>query len=263
MKLNRAELRKILYDFNSISNRLIQANFMDYNTALLKFIDFIKSSELIYEYIKACGDCEKDLSKVFKEVQNSYGRSIFSLGISDSEEVRNVFAILNYIAENNIKMYYDVALGYSSSNKYQDKIKGFNDRVVMVLISHIERYLTKIGIDMGIDERVTYSITVGNGQVNIANDNSTITATSIINTADFEKLSELIEEIKKNAVGISEEDYETLLNSLDVIQEEIRSPSPRRSFIKTAISGLKNLKNTAEFAAAIATLVQFVQPFIK
>ncbi len=263
MKLNRAELRKILYDFNSISNRLIQANFMDYNTALIKFIHFIKSSDLIYEYIKDCGDCDKDLNKEFEEMKNSYGRAIFSLGISDSEEVRNVFAILNYIAENNIQIHYGIAFGYSSSNKYQDKIKGFNDRVVMVLISHIERYLTKIGIDMGLDERVTYSIMLENGQVNIANDNSTINANNTLNTVDYDKLIKLVDDVEKNSKGISEEDYETLVSSIDVIKEEVKSANPRKSFIKTAILGLNGLKNTVEFAAAITALIQFIQPFIQ
>lgn len=263
MKLNRAELRKIIYDFNSISNRLLQSNFQDYNAVLLKFIDFIKNSELIYEYIKGCGECEQDLEKEFKEVQSSYGRAIFSLGTLDNEEVCNVFAILSYIVENEIKIHYDVALGYSNSSKYQDKVKGFNDRVVMVLIRHIERYLTKIGIDMGIDEKVTYSITVENGQVNIANDNSTITSTNTIHTVEYEKLIDLIGEVKKSSKGISKEDHETLLSSIDVIKEEIKSPNPRKPFLRTAITGLKGLKNTTEFAAAIAALIQFVQPFIK
>ena len=34
MKLNRSELKKIIYDFNSISNRLLQADFEDYNDVL-------------------------------------------------------------------------------------------------------------------------------------------------------------------------------------------------------------------------------------
>lgn len=263
MKLNRAELRKIIYDFNSISNRLIQANFEDYNAVLLKFIDFIKNSELIYEYIKGCGECEQDLEIEFKKVQGSYGRATFSLGTLDNEEICNVFAILSYIVENDVQIHYDVALGYSNSRKYQDKVKGFNDRVVMVLIRHIERYLTKIGIDMGIDERITYSITVENGQVNIANDNSTINATNTISTVDYDKLIKLIDEVKKNTKGISEEDYETLVSCIDVIKEEIKSINPRKPFLKTAISGLKGLKNTAEFSAAIAALIQFIRPFIQ
>ena len=32
MNLNKKDLRKIMYDFNSISNRLMQADFHDYNS---------------------------------------------------------------------------------------------------------------------------------------------------------------------------------------------------------------------------------------
>lgn len=262
MKLNRAELRKIIYDFNSISNRLLQADFQDYNSVLSKFVAFIKNNDLIYGYIESCGKCKQDLEKEFKEITGSYGGAIFSLGSLDEEEVRNIFSILCYIVENDIEIYYGVAMGYSSSRKYQDKVKGFNDRVVMVLIGHIERYLTKIGIDMGINEKVIYSITVENGQVNIANDNSTINATNTINTIDIEKMNELIEDIKGNSSGLSKEDEETLVSSLDVIKEESKSPNPRRSFLKTAILGLQTIKGTVEFAAAVTTLIQFIQPIL-
>ena len=39
MKLNRKELRKIQYDFNSCSNRLLQANYEDYADVLGKGVE--------------------------------------------------------------------------------------------------------------------------------------------------------------------------------------------------------------------------------
>ena len=172
MKLNRIELKKIIYDFNSISNRLMQADFNDYNGVLSKFLNYINTTAVISDYVKDCGICIQNLDEEFREVANSYGNSIFTLGDTDDEEVCNVYAILNYIVEHNIEIHYGLAWGYASSKKYQDKVKGFNERVVMVLIRHIERYLTKVGIDMGLDEKSTYTITVHNGQVNVANDNA-------------------------------------------------------------------------------------------
>ena len=251
-----------MYDFNSISNRLMQADYQDYNGVLSKFIKFIKKNEIIYSYIKDCGDCKQNLDKEFKEVSESYGEAIFSLGDSDEEEICNIFAILCYIEKNNILIHNRIALGYSFSTKYQDKVNGFNDRVVMVLIGHIERYLTKIGIDMGLDEKVSYSITVENGQVNISNDSSTINATNITNGIDIEKLSELIKNVKKTAGNIAGNDKEILTSSLDVIEEESKASKPRKSFLKTAIIGLKSIKGSAEFAVAIVTLIQFIQTLL-
>jgi hypothetical protein len=262
MKLNRAELRKIIYDFNSISNRLLQADFNDYSNVVSKFVFFIKNTPIIFDYITDCGPCEQEMKREFDEISRAYGECIFSLGITDEEEVRNVFAIMNYISENDIEIHYGIAMGYSSSTKYQDKIKGFNDRVVMVLIRHIESFLTKIGIDMGIDEKIIYSITVQNGQVNIANDNAKITATNTVGI-DAAKLVEVLQAVRITANGLSREEAEIMESNLEVIEEEIKTGKPRKGFLVTAVSGLKMLKGTAEFAAAVAALVQFVQPLIK
>ena len=150
-------------------------------------------------------------------------------------------------------------MGYSGSTKYQDMVKGFNDRVVYVLIRHIEGYLTKIGIDMGVDEKNTFNITVKNGQVNIANDNSTLTAYNNI-SFDPSELDKLIEDVKKisQKEKLSSNDVEQLNCNLEVISEELKSTQPRKSFIKTAVNGIKMIKGTVEFGAAITTLIQFV-----
>ena len=110
MKLNRKELRKIQYDFNSYSNRLLQANYQDYAGVLAKFVRYIDGTPIISDYIHGCGSCEWDLEKEIKEVQGSYGRLIFSLGETDGEEIRNVYAVLRYLVENNSSVYHGVAM---------------------------------------------------------------------------------------------------------------------------------------------------------
>jgi hypothetical protein len=261
MKLSRNDLRKIMYDFNSLSNRLLQADFEDYNGVLEKFVRFINETEIIHDYIVDCGECNQDLEAEFKEVQSH--NAIFSLGDTDEEEVRTVFAILNYIVEHDVNVYYGIGMSYSHSNKFQDIIKDFNDRVTMVLIRHIETYLTKVGIDMGVDDKIVYNITVRDGQVNIANDNATITASNVVNTVDAQELARLIRDVRSKAEGgLTDEEKETLDSSLEVIEQETKVKKPRKSFIKTAVTGLKAIKGTAEFAAAVVTLIQFLEPLL-
>lgn len=257
MKLNRTELRKIMYDFNSISNRLMQADFGDYNGVLSKFLSFLGKTAIINDYISDCGACTQDLDSEFKEVGGSYGRCIFELGDTNEEEVCNVYAILNYIVEHNVSIHYGVAMGYGDSNKYQAMVKGFNDRVAMVLIRHIECYLTKVGIDMGLDEKNTYTITVHNGQVNVANDNATITA---VNTGgiDSDTLTTLIQNIRDSAQNLSPDDVELVSDSLETIEAEAVSEHPKKGLLRTAVAGIKAVKGTAEFGAAVVALVQFL-----
>ncbi len=262
MKLSRNDLRKIIYDFNSLSNRLLQADFADYNGVLERFVKFLSETDIIQDYILDCGECDQNMDAEFEEVQTH--RAIFSLGDTDEEEVRTVFAILRYIVEHNVNVYYGVGVSYSRSNKFQEILKDFNDRVTMVLIRHIETYLTKVGIDMGVDDKIVYNITIRDGQVNIANDNASISASNFANTVDVEKLAKLVGDVKEAALteGLSDEEKETLESSLEVIEQEAKSDKPRRGFLKTALAGLKTIKGTAEFAAAVVALVQFVQTFI-
>lgn len=261
MNLNRIELRKIQYDFNSWSNRLLQANFQDYIDILKKYIAFLENTQIIYDFILDCGCPTFDVEKEVQEVKSSYGSFIFSLGDTTEEEIRNVYAILKYIVEKKIEIHYSIAIGYSSSNKYQDRIKGFNDRFVMVLIRHIETFLTKVGIGMGIDEKTTYNVIVENGQAIFAGDNATITATNNIGI-DADKLNELISKVREYAVDFSDEDIETMNEALETIEEESKSEKPKKSGIKTAIKALKAIKGTTEFAAAIVALAEFFSTII-
>lgn len=262
MKLNRKELRKIQYDFNSCSNRLLQANYEDYADVLGKFVNYIDSTPIISDYIHDCGSCDWNLESEVKEVQGSYGRLIFALGETDSEEIRNVYAVLRYLVENNSSVYRGVAMGYSSSSKWQDKIKGFNERFVMVLIRHVESYLTKVGIDMGVDEQNVFNVTVNKGQAIIANDNASVTATANIG-ADASELEKLIAAVRDKIGTIaSDEDKEAASESLEVIEAEVVSEKPKKSMIKTAMATLQAIKGTVEFGSAAAALIQFIGPML-
>ncbi|PKM93207.1 MAG: hypothetical protein CVU84_16835 [Firmicutes bacterium HGW-Firmicutes-1] len=115
---------------------------------------------------------------------------------------------------------------------------------------------------MGLDNKNTYSITVTNGQVNIANDSAVINSNSTVNSIDTASLSELIKALKAESKSLSDEDNETLSNNLEVVEEELKALKPRKAFIKTAISGIKVIKGTAEFTAAMTALIQFLQTIV-
>ena len=244
-----------------MSNRLLQANFQDYLDVLKKYIAFLQNTPIIYEYICNCGQCEQNIEKEVKEVQHGSGRLIFTTGETEQEEVRNIYAILKYISENNLQVQNGIAWGYSSSNKFQDKIKEFNNRFVMILIRHIENFLTNVGIDMGLDDKVVYNVSVQNGQAIIAGDNTTVNATNNIGI-DSAQLKELIAKVVENTKGLSPEAREEVNESLEVIEQETKSGKPKKSLLKTAIKTLSAIKGTVEFAAATAALIEFISVII-
>ena len=131
----------------------------------------------------------------------------------------------------------------------------------MVLIRHVERYLTKVGIDMGLDEKIVYNVTVENGQAIIATDGSTVTATNQVGT-DGGELAKLIAAVQSAAGNLPPEDKEAVMESLEVIEAEASAEKPKKSMLKTALATLNAIKGVAEFGAAVAALIQFVGPLL-
>lgn len=254
-------MRKIQYDFNSYSNRLLQADFRDYTDVLGKFISFINGTPVILDYISDCGQCDLNLEEEVQTVQSSCGAMIFSTGDTEEEEVRNVYSILHYIVAKSIEVHYGISRGYSSSNKYQDTIKAFNERFVMVLIRHIERYLTKVGIDMGVDDKITYNVTVQNGQAIIAMDNANVTATNTVG-ADAGELAKLITAVQGASGGLNPEEREIVTGSLEVIQAEAIAEKPKRSMLRMAIAALKNINGIAAFSESVVALAEYISSLI-
>lgn len=102
------------------------------------------------------------------------------------------------------------------------------------------------------------TIAGGNNQINYASGSATINATQSIGV-DTSKLVELINALREHSKDLSAEDKKSCVDSLEVIQSELSSNQPRRGFINTATNVLKAINGTAQFAAAVATLIQFIQ----
>ena len=144
-------------------------------------------------------------------------------------------------------------------------LKNFNDRFTMVLIRHIEEKLTEVGIDMGLDDNVTYNID-NKGQVNIANDNSTINATQNIGL-DSDKLVELISNMR-NALdeSLTAEEKEEANDSIDIIEQELTSDEPNEKNVKAHFKILKRIDSGVKFVSACTALLSFadkVYPFLE
>ena len=255
MKLSRSEIRIIINKFNLCSNRLLKAHYEDYKHELIMFLKFIANTKVIHDYVASCGECEQDMDQEFNQVKT--GHCIFDLGYSPEEEVRNVYSILNYIVNNDINFIL-IARAYSNNNNFQQMLKDFNLRVTSKLIDSIERHLTEIGIKMGLDSNVTYNIETKTGQVIIANDNATVSASNTsINIEETNQIIHLIEQIRMNAnsIEISNEDKANLHASLDTIENEIKTGKPEKSVLSKALNFLKTNTWPVGLAADIVTLI--------
>ncbi len=264
MNINKKELKIISYDFNCVGNRVIRAAYDEFQSVLKIFLKYIDETEIIKDYISVCKRNGYDVEKEVKSVSLSWGREVLDLGITQEEEIFTVYSVLKYIDDKNIDIV-ELGRGYTSSNKYRDIVKEFNNRVTLVLIQYIAAYLTKIGIEMGYDEEEKYMITINGGsgvQVNISKDNSTINAVQNngINTEELDNLIKSIRESLNN--DIPEEEKEMIEENIETIKQELSNNSPKKGLIKSCILGLKNVVESIPKAIILCKNIEILIEYV-
>lgn len=254
MELNRKELKKMSHSFSVISSRIMRVPFDEYGIVLKKFVDYIESNEIIMQYIRKGDISEYDAKNEWDLVVTKQGY-MFDFGPSVEEESFQIYSILKYISEN-VKVHYRSFFSIYGERKWQDNVKQFNDRVVLVLINNINDYLTGVGIDMGIDENVVWN--VSGGQVNIASGSATINATQN-NGVNVAELENIIKNIMDNVSELGNDEADTIIDSVEMIKEEILKPEPKGRIIS---NGIKLLAPMISIANGIPVLAENIQKFI-
>ena len=130
----------------------------------------------------------------------------------------------------------------------------------MVLINNINDYLTGIGIDMGFDENIVWN--VNGGQVNIASGNAIINATQN-NGVNIAELESIIKNIMDNVSGLDKEVADTIIDSVEMIREEIIKPEPKRNIISSGIKLLAPMISIANGIPALAENIQKLIDYVK
>lgn len=249
--------------FNSVSNRLLQSSYDNYLDDLRRFCNYIEANELIMEYINSCGGYNSEMESLLDECLHQGVKIQFSL--YEDVETSEIYSYLKVICNRDYdRLPYGIILPYSSSHKFADMLKEFNHCVVLALINHISDYLKKVGIEMGVDDNVTYNI---NGQqVNIANDNANITAIQNNNGINADELHKLIETMKSDLnPNLSPEDRADAEESIDIIESELKSDNPDEQKVKSQFKLLKRLDVGVKFASACCSLLTFADkifPFL-
>ena len=260
MNIDKKQLKIISLEFRTIANRLINCHWQTGMDFLKKFITYIDTNEIIRDYIQSYVNPDD-----FKDYKYQTGIVYSSMGDSKQEEISFTYQFLKYAVDNcKSDIYHSLAWGYAK--EANDAVKEFCTRIILPFVNYIEGYLTEIGIQMGYDENTQFTINVtgGNPQLNIASGNSEITATQNIGI-DVNQLEKIMDEIREatNTEAFGNEEIEQITDSLDAIKAELTSLQPKKGILRTALKGLQAINGSAQFLAAIATMVQFVGPYIQ
>ena len=253
--IDKKEFQKISAAFRRYASRLLRTSVGDGLDNLKRLLNFIENTPLIWDFIEENNVKKFDIQNEVKSREFMHG---YNIPVNPSEEIAYVYQLLKYCSDS-CKEYWGICFHYSSSNKLQDHIDAFNDRVAHPFISHIEGYLRERWIDMGEEGKI--QITVNGGQVAIAQDSSIINATQNISYGDQENLLKVIQQFKDelSKIEVDAEIKEETVELLDAAIEETNSDKPKKAIIKTTIS---KINEVVKFGAGVASIVKLSQQVI-
>lgn len=240
MEINKKELRKISRRFRTLASNVMNAYFGEQTDALIEFIDYVKGTSLILDYVESLAYDIEGLESELDKIASSYGSEALELGADRRRRTYLLYRAFDYIALKKLSTT-DFGWYYAHSKKYQDMAKAFGDRLIYPFVIEIEEYIKDIATDMGFDNDSSYNITINSSgvQVNIAEHGSTVNAeqANIINAEAFTKAIENVEDAIEKLENT--ESKSVLKQNLEIIKNEIQEPQPKQSILTSAFNTIK------------------------
>lgn len=115
------------------------------------------------------------------------------------------------------------------------------------------------------DRNWTFNVSDG-GQVNVAEDNSTIYATQN-NGVSVSELDKIIKGILDNLSGLKEKDADSIRDTVDMAKAELAKPEPKVSRLRNCLSIIAPMVTIANGVPVLTDnlqkLMDYIIPFIK
>ena len=229
--MDKKEFQIMSAEFRRVASRLLKTDVDDGLDNLKRFLYCIENNPIIWEFIEEHNTLTFDIEKEIREREMHDG---YPIQPDKNYEISFIYQLLKYCSKH-CRDYLSICYWYGSSRKYQDMVDSFNDRVVHLLVSHIEIYLKGVWLSMGVDGKI--NISVNGGQVAIAQGQGTVNATQNNHYGQAQNLKELAEEFFKliEALDMDKEEKEDTKEIIEVAVAEVVSEKPKRSLIKHAI----------------------------
>lgn len=264
IEINKKEFEKIGLRFRTISSRLLRTDSSSSLANLLRFLNFIEQTPLLKEFVDNNNVIKFDISKIVEEREM---QNIYNIPVEPKEEISFTYQLLKYCS-----VTYDSLLGvcmmYSyGDTKYDSMVARFNKHATLPFVNHISTYWAERMIDMKEDGKIV--ITVNGGQVNMAQDNSTINSNQVNNIGQSkEEIIALISLFKESMedILVDNEEKEETIEMIEAAYEETQKEIPKRSIIKAAISHINNIVSVSAITSTLIEngekIVGFLKPFI-
>ena len=279
--MNRLELRKLSIEFRRLSSNLLNSTDETADINLSRFLKFIDGNDLISGFIKdKISGVDYDFKKCY--AIGCSGWADFNPPEDEACHIKAQYDYLLFINNEDKVNVRGQAMRYCwSSRKINDNIQSFLDMAFKPLIDFINDNISMEMIIYDDMEKTTggntyiQNIETVNGSANQLNSG----VINITNTAnDINSMLTLIDKLLSSLSeiqGVDSEEIENVKDDLEIVQEQLKSDTPKKNRIKKALAGIKkfagdfSMKLAVTLAAGVVTqtdwssLLQQIENFIK
>jgi hypothetical protein len=294
VKITKKDLKMLSVRFRTVASRLLKTSYDEGMSNLKRFITFIESDLIIYDFIQKQQFKIFDIESIFAGYHYQYWGRYPIPNESEKDEIAFTYQLLKYGLKNCNDDYHGyawLAKPYQTKSS-QEGIDLFNKNVVQPFVHYIENHLTQLQVDMGEDEQAKIHIQVyGNNlgdimpsadnqskSVNYSFGNSkwgggfaaeggtqyggTLNDFSQNISQNIDEITSLIQSLRNTAQEFPTEEREQALVHLEDLEEDIHQPEKRKpNRVKTRLTAL--LAIAIGVGGAVATATDFTNNILE
>lgn len=277
-QVTRAEVKKLSREFRVIASQLLRTAYEDGINNLKRFIKFIESKPLIYNFILKNQVIKYKIPSLINSLSSTQDR--YKIPDTKEEEISHTYQLLKYGLEIfSDYFHFPLVVGGYSGSKIQTQVDEFNKTVVSSFVYRIEGYLNDLLIDLGDDDQSIIHIQIGNLYGGIMSQERSITQINdfrkatlgggvagrdingaVINTVSQymgtskDEILRLIGALRQELPNLEPDSQDVATESLDALEEEVATPTKLSRF-KTLLFALWSAgKDVVTFANTLTAL---------
>lgn len=275
------ELRTISLDFRRISSNLLSSDDGNADVNLYRLMDFIEKTPFVHDCVHNTMDqVEYDFQTCFPI--NHVGWASMNIPADENCHIKAIYDYMRYILDTdchktNVR---EQAMKYpwKKGATYTDIVQDFLKNTVKPLVDYINDEISKEMILLEDEKKaalMTQSIGTVNGPVIQQSSGSIVVNTmNGVSATDLNSLIEMLISSLSAINDVDSEEIESVKDDLESLQEQIYSPTPKKSRMQKALAGIKkfasdvlskasvSMASSAIIGADWTTLIQQAELFI-
>lgn len=259
--MNNLELKRTIREFHLRASQLADAPWRNYGSELAAFLSYVKGVPCLMDFIQSCGPCSRDWNAVLNKETDQWKSGESDFSVDPKIKAAELFSFLEFLVDNKVDII-GFSFHYDIGANCPGAIRAFHKAVPGQLIEELELHLQSLADET---ETVpvsapTNSFSIGNvGQMNVANDNSTIHATMVAGSPQIDDLVKRLDEFLETAkrdLPAAQEDVES---SVDEAKKAILEGTTWSKVKKWFLAIKGSVCESVALVEAFGKIMQFAQ----